>query len=86
MTSETAEFANGATELAKAKSLRSRAASLRGGVGGMYYGLSAYGSPIGNVTGISQGAAPAAEAPLGEQWGGGGTGDSGGDGGGVSAG
>lgn len=79
--SEVAEFANGAAELKKAQSLRGRTGNLRaagGGVVGVSYGLSAYGSPIGAVTGIQQPtSAPA--VPLGEQWGGGMTGgDSGG--------
>lgn len=84
MASESTEFANGSGELDRARRLRARAGSLRGAVGGVYYGLSAYGSPIGNVTGINQGAAPAAEAPLGEQFAGGDA-AGGGDGGGTAA-
>lgn len=85
MDSETASFVMGANadvHLNQAKKLRGRAPQLRAGfgaVGGVGYGLSAYGSPIGTVTGVQQPPPPAeggitpGEAMSSDQFGGGGT-------------
>lgn len=89
MASEAAEFAGGASALEKAKRLRRRGASLRGsggyGVPGVWFGLGAYGSPIGAVTGVQQPTPPAeagttpGDAMSADQFGGA-TGDAGGSG------
>lgn len=82
MASETAEFATGASALAKARQLRARAGSLRAGrgVGGVTYGLAAYGYPLGAITGVQGPTTAPVEQPLGEQFTGGES--TGGDGGG----
>lgn len=63
-TSSTDEFAHGALELSEH---RKHMLSLRAGagmpVGGPSYGLSAYGSPIGSVTGVQQPGAPTQPTP-----------------------
>lgn len=64
MTSETLEFANGANELEAAQELRKHPGQLRGGGGyvtpAISYGLGAYGSPIGAVSGVQS---PSAAVP-----------------------
>lgn len=67
---ENAEFEHGMQELERAKRMRASGGMLRGGVvGGAGYGLAAYGSPIGAVTGVQQPTPPQPpEQPLGEQF------------------
>jgi len=93
MASESMEFANGARALDAAKKLRGRVGQLRAGFGGLgvSYGLGAYGSPIGAVTGVQSptepgsttgGGATTGDAMSTDQFGGGGDAVAGGDGGG----
>lgn len=81
-------FDAGARDLAlerrrKQLTMRERGVGAYGGVG---YGLSAFGYPLGSITGVGQGGAPPSSPPateaLGEQFGGAGDAGSGGDSGG----
>lgn len=75
------DFVQGAEDVDPAARRRRSLMSMRGvGAGvGVYYGVSAFGYPLGAITGVTQGGAPPATEALGEQFGGG---ESGGDAGG----
>lgn len=85
MAREAVEFISGADDVDPAIQRRRKQLTLRergiGAFGGVHYGLSAFGYPLGAITGVGQGGAPPATDALGEQFGGdaGMGGDSGGD-------
>lgn len=77
MAREAEQFSAGAGGVAERRNrlLTARARGV-GARGGVYYGLSAFGYPLGAIAGVSQGGAPPATEALGEQFV---SGDSGGD-------
>lgn len=60
----TGEFVHGAQELEAAKAMRRRPGRPLRGATGITYGLAAYGSPIGAVTGVQVPAPAAVEMPM----------------------